>query len=201
MKYKYYESGQTIHQKLLYFVRNGVVHSTTVGDTARSASTGRTRTRPRARHSGPALSRARGRCTTHWRRSRRRGHVNSSRVVVYRKTSEQLRTRRGARGAEEPGARPRAALGLAAAASIAHSRPSPPPPPPGMPSSRGQRPPPLQLAVACGFVHLICLAAVAGGGGPCEFSVARGGKLYSFSLASPTTAHRHGVLSEDGYVA
>ncbi|XP_052147478.1 uncharacterized protein LOC127766482 isoform X2 [Oryza glaberrima] len=68
-----------------------------------------------------------------------------------------------------------------------------------MPSSRGQRPPPLQLAVACGFVHLICLAAVAGGGEPCEFSVARGGKLYSFSLASPTTAHRHGVLSEDGF--
>ncbi|XP_040377777.1 uncharacterized protein LOC102717143 isoform X1 [Oryza brachyantha] len=66
--------------------------------------------------------------------------------------------------------------------------------------SRGQRPL-LLLAVACGFGLLICLAEEEGGAGPgpCELSVAHGGRLYSFSLASPTPAHRHGILSEDGF--
>uniref|UniRef100_A0A0D9VT00 Uncharacterized protein n=1 Tax=Leersia perrieri TaxID=77586 RepID=A0A0D9VT00_9ORYZ len=63
--------------------------------------------------------------------------------------------------------------------------------------SREQRP--LLLAAACGL--LVCLVAGegGGGGGPCELSVARGGAVYRFSLASPTPAHRHGVLSEDGF--
>jgi hypothetical protein len=57
----------------------------------------------------------------------------------------------------------------------------------------------LLLLAACGFG----LAAGgsgggAGGAGSCDFSVERGGELYSFALAAPTPAHRHGVLSEDG---
>jgi len=60
-------------------------------------------------------------------------------------------------------------------------------------------PPPLLLlllAAACSCGP----AGGTGGGGSCELSVARGGELYSFALAAPTPAHRHGVLSEDGYV-
>jgi len=71
-------------------------------------------------------------------------------------------------------------------------------PPLRMPAPGSRRPPPLLLllllAAACS-----CGPAGAGGGGSCELSVARGGELYSFALAAPTPAHRHGVLSEDGF--
>jgi hypothetical protein len=53
----------------------------------------------------------------------------------------------------------------------------------------------LLLAAACSSG-----LAGAAGGGSCELSVERGGALYSFALAAPAPAHRHGVLSEDGYV-
>ncbi|KAF8683824.1 hypothetical protein HU200_044762 [Digitaria exilis] len=52
----------------------------------------------------------------------------------------------------------------------------------------------LLLAAAC-----CCGIAGEAGGGSCELSVARGGELYSFALAAPTPAHRHGILSEDGF--
>lgn len=66
----------------------------------------------------------------------------------------------------------------------------------------GPRLPPLLLllllllgaACSCGLT-----VTGAGEGGSCEFSVARGSELYSFDLAAPTPAHRHGVLSEDGF--
>jgi hypothetical protein len=68
-----------------------------------------------------------------------------------------------------------------------------------MPPPRPRLPPllliHLLLAAACS-----CGLTGAGEGGSCEFSVERGGELYSFDLAAPTPAHRHGVLSEDGYV-
>ncbi|KAG8096363.1 hypothetical protein GUJ93_ZPchr0013g36755 [Zizania palustris] len=66
--------------------------------------------------------------------------------------------------------------------------------------SRGESRPPLLLAAAAavGF-GLLCLVAGVGVAGPCDFSVARGGAVYSFSLASRTPARRHGVLSEDGF--
>ncbi|TVU47414.1 hypothetical protein EJB05_07015 [Eragrostis curvula] len=64
-------------------------------------------------------------------------------------------------------------------------------------------PPPLRLlllAAACSFgLALGASGGGAGDAGPCDFSVERGGDLYSFSLATPTLAHRHGVLSEDGF--
>ncbi|KAL6901915.1 hypothetical protein ACP4OV_004791 [Aristida adscensionis] len=78
------------------------------------------------------------------------------------------------------------------------------PPPPPRPRLLRLPPPLVLLAAACGFG----LAAAwgggpggddGGGGGSCELSVARGGELYSFALAAPTAAHRHGVLSEDGF--
>jgi hypothetical protein len=56
----------------------------------------------------------------------------------------------------------------------------------------------LLLVAATWSLGLLCAAAGEAGGGSCELSVARGGALYNFSLAAPTTAHRHGVLSEDG---
>lgn len=56
----------------------------------------------------------------------------------------------------------------------------------------------LLLLAAAWSAGLICIAAGESGGGSCELSVARGGALYNFSLAAPTPAHRHGVLSEDG---
>eukprot|EP00267_Zea_mays_P022584 XP_008647628.1 uncharacterized protein LOC100502280 isoform X1 [Zea mays] len=52
----------------------------------------------------------------------------------------------------------------------------------------------LGAACSCGLT-----VTGAGEGGSCEFSVARGSELYSFDLAAPTPAHRHGVLSEDGF--
>ncbi|KAL6644902.1 hypothetical protein ACP70R_013982 [Stipagrostis hirtigluma subsp. patula] len=57
----------------------------------------------------------------------------------------------------------------------------------------------LLLAAACSFGLPAAEGGGGGGGGSCEFSVARGGELYSFNLAAPTAAHRHGVLSEDGF--
>ncbi|RLN41577.1 uncharacterized protein C2845_PM01G12120 [Panicum miliaceum] len=67
-----------------------------------------------------------------------------------------------------------------------------------MPAPGPRLPPPplLLLVVAAGCS---CCLASAGGGGSCELSVARGSELYSFALAAPTPAHRHGVLSEDGF--
>jgi hypothetical protein len=56
----------------------------------------------------------------------------------------------------------------------------------------------LLLVAAIWSLGLLCPAAGEAGGGSCELSVARGGALYNFSLAAPTPAHRHGVLSEDG---
>jgi len=63
----------------------------------------------------------------------------------------------------------------------------------------GPRLPPLLLLL---LLTADCSSGLtgAGEGGSCEFSVERGGELYSFALAAPTPAHRHGVLSEDGYV-
>jgi len=63
----------------------------------------------------------------------------------------------------------------------------------------GPRLPPLLLLL---LLAAACSSGLTGGGegGSCEFSVARGSELYSFDLAAPTPAHRHGVLSEDGYV-
>ncbi|XP_047086611.1 uncharacterized protein LOC124698135 [Lolium rigidum] len=57
----------------------------------------------------------------------------------------------------------------------------------------------LLLVAATWSLGLLCPAAGEAGGGSCELSVARGGALYNFSLAAPTPAHRHGVLSEDGF--
>lgn len=66
----------------------------------------------------------------------------------------------------------------------------------------GPRLPPLLLLLLLGAACSCGLTVTgAGEGGSCEFSVARGSELYSFDLAAPTPAHRHGVLSEDGYVA
>ncbi|KAJ1297564.1 hypothetical protein BS78_01G386300 [Paspalum vaginatum] len=61
-------------------------------------------------------------------------------------------------------------------------------------------PPPLLLLLILLAAACSCGRAGAGaaGGGSCELSVERGGELYSFALAAPTPAHRHGVLSEDG---
>ncbi|CAL4938972.1 unnamed protein product [Urochloa decumbens] len=68
----------------------------------------------------------------------------------------------------------------------------------------GPRPPPRPVLLL--FILLFAAAcscglagAGGGGGGSCELSVTRGGALYSFALAAPTPAHRHGVLSEDGF--
>ncbi|XP_037430686.1 uncharacterized protein LOC119296392 isoform X3 [Triticum dicoccoides] len=66
-----------------------------------------------------------------------------------------------------------------------------------MPAPRPQQL--LLLLAATWSLGLLCLAAPEGGGGSCELSVERGGALYNFSLAAPTPAHRHGVLSEDGF--
>ena len=56
----------------------------------------------------------------------------------------------------------------------------------------------LLLLAAAWSISLLCLAAGEAGCGSCELSVTQGGALYNFSLAAPTPAHRHGVLSEDG---
>lgn len=65
-----------------------------------------------------------------------------------------------------------------------------------MPAPRPQQ---LVLLLAAAWsLGLLRVAAAEGGGGPCELSVERGSALYNFSLAAPTPAHRHGVLSEDG---
>ncbi|XP_066388939.1 uncharacterized protein [Miscanthus floridulus] len=62
----------------------------------------------------------------------------------------------------------------------------------------GPRLPPLLLLL---LLAAACSSGLtgAGEGGSCEFSVERGGELYSFALEAPTPAHRHGVLSEDGF--
>lgn len=66
-----------------------------------------------------------------------------------------------------------------------------------MPAPRPQQ---LVLLLAAAWsLGLLRVAAAEGGGGPCELSVERGSALYNFSLAAPTPAHRHGVLSEDGF--
>jgi hypothetical protein len=70
-----------------------------------------------------------------------------------------------------------------------------------MPAPVPRLPPLLLLLVAaCGFGLAAGGSGGEGGAGSCDFSVERGGELYSFTLAAPTPAHRHGVLSEDGYV-
>ncbi|RCV45237.1 hypothetical protein SETIT_9G437800v2 [Setaria italica] len=63
-------------------------------------------------------------------------------------------------------------------------------------------PPPLLLLLLFAAACSCGLAGAAGGergGGSCDLSVERGGALYSFALAAPMPAHRHGVLSEDGF--
>uniref|UniRef100_A0ACD5XP53 Uncharacterized protein n=1 Tax=Avena sativa TaxID=4498 RepID=A0ACD5XP53_AVESA len=60
----------------------------------------------------------------------------------------------------------------------------------------------LLLLAAAWSAGVFCLATGStgeSGGGSCELSVEHGGALYNFSLAAPTPAHPHGVLSEDGF--
>uniref|UniRef100_A0ACD5YLZ3 Uncharacterized protein n=1 Tax=Avena sativa TaxID=4498 RepID=A0ACD5YLZ3_AVESA len=57
----------------------------------------------------------------------------------------------------------------------------------------------LAAAWSAGLFCLVTGSTGESGGGSCELSVARGGALYNFSLAAPTPAHPHGVLSEDGF--
>ncbi|KAK3147525.1 hypothetical protein QOZ80_3BG0283440 [Eleusine coracana subsp. coracana] len=68
-----------------------------------------------------------------------------------------------------------------------------------MPAPAPRLPLLLLLVAACSFGLAAGGGAGEGGAGSCDFSVERGGELYSFALAAPTPAHRHGVLSEDGF--
>ncbi|KAF8721393.1 hypothetical protein HU200_023105 [Digitaria exilis] len=94
-------------------------------------------------------------------------------------------------GEGPPGSRSSELVARTQADKLARSRASSAAPPRRMPPLLFLL---LLLAAAC-----CCGIAGDGGGGSCELSVARGGELYSFALAAPTPAHRHGILSEDGF--